>query len=54
MEAVWASLSNIKETYGEEAIGVMSQGDFMEELLISLWSKGYKVVPLEQEDYHDH
>ena len=51
MEAVWCSLTKIKETYGETAIGVMAQSDFTEELLMNLWGKGFKVVPLEQEDY---
>jgi hypothetical protein len=47
-------MRHVEETYGPEVFAGMAQSDFTEELLIYLWTKGFKVVPLEQEDYNDN
>ncbi len=47
-------VDHIEETYGRGTLLSVSQSDFTEELLVYLWKRGYKVVPLDQEDYNDH
>jgi hypothetical protein len=52
IEALSRFMRHVEEVYGPEIFSGMAQSDFTEELLIYLWTKGYKVVPLEQEDYN--
>jgi len=54
VEALAQFLNHFEELYGDGILLGVSQTDFTEELLIYLWTRGYKVTPLEQEDYNDH
>lgn len=54
IETLSRFLDHIEKEYGGGALTGVSQTEFTEELLIFLWMRGYKVVPLEQEDYNEH
>lgn len=54
VEALGQFLNHFEKTYGEGVLLGVSQGDFTEELLTYLWVRGYKVTPLDQEDYNAH
>lgn len=54
MQALAQFLNHFEELYGEGILLGVSQTDFTEELLIYLWGRGYKVMPLDQEDYDAH
>lgn len=54
VETLARFLDHIETSYGEGSLLGVSQGEFTEELLVYLWARGYKVVPMDQEDYHVH
>jgi len=55
IEALSTFLDHIEAIYGKEAtLTGVSQSDFTSELLTHLWVRGYKVTPLEAEDFYDH
>jgi len=48
-------LDQLEAIYGKEAtLTGVSQSEFTSELLTHLWVRGYKVTPLEAEDFYDH
>lgn len=51
MEALADFIDQMEALYGDNCF---PQDDFTCTLLTHLWNKGYKVVPLEQEDYDAH
>lgn len=55
IEALSTFLDHIEGIYGKEAtLTGVSQSDFTSELLTYLFYRGYKVTPLEAEDFYDH
>ncbi len=38
--------------YGDCTLSSVSQSEMTQEILVYLWMRGYKVVPLEQEDFN--
>lgn len=51
IEALGQFLDHMESLYGDITLTSVSQSEMTQELLIYLWHRGYKVVPLEQEDF---
>lgn len=54
IEALGKFLDHMESIYGDITLTSVSQTEMTQELLIYLWQRGYKVVPLEQEDFDVH
>ena len=52
MEVLNHFLDHMESIYGDCTLTSVSQSEMTHELLIYLWNRGYKVVPLEQEDFN--
>lgn len=51
IEALGHFLDHMESLYGDCTLTSVSQTEMTEELLKYLWLRGYKVAPLEQEDF---